>query len=52
LSTTVTSIQALLHPRSIGILGASANFNKLTGRTLKALLYQKCPGTIVPMNPR
>jgi hypothetical protein len=32
------AIEALLHPRSIAILRASADFQKLNGRTLKALL--------------
>jgi hypothetical protein len=32
------AIEAFLRPRTIPILGASADFQKLNGRTLKALL--------------
>ena len=46
------AINALLHPRSIAILGASADFQKLNGRTLQALLDKKFAGTIYPVNPK
>jgi hypothetical protein len=38
------SIQALLRPRSIARLGASADFQKLNGRTLKALVLCSADG--------
>jgi acyl-CoA synthetase (NDP forming) len=46
------AINALLHPASIAILGASADFQKLNGRTLKALLDKKYAGAIYPVNPK
>lgn len=46
------AIDALLHPKSIAILGASADFQKLNGRTLKALLDKKYAGAIYPVNPK
>jgi acetyltransferase len=46
------TIEALLRPRSIAILGASADFDKLNGRTLKALLDKGYPGRIYPVNPK
>jgi acetate---CoA ligase (ADP-forming) len=46
------SIQALLRPRSIAVLGASSDFQKLNGRTLKALLDKHYAGGIFPVNPK
>lgn len=46
------AVQALLAPRSIAILGASADFNKINGRTLKALLDKRYAGAIYPVNPK
>jgi predicted CoA-binding protein len=46
------TITALLRPRSIAILGASADFNKLNGRTLKALLDKHYTGALYPVNPK
>ncbi|OGA40475.1 MAG: hypothetical protein A3G24_16085 [Betaproteobacteria bacterium RIFCSPLOWO2_12_FULL_62_13] len=46
------AIRVLLSPRSIAILGASADFNKINGRTLKALLDKKYAGEIYPVNPK
>ena len=45
-------IKALLTPSSIAILGASSDFNKLNGRTLKALLDKQYAGAIYPVNPK
>jgi acetate---CoA ligase (ADP-forming) len=45
-------IEALLRPKSIAILGASADFQKLNGRTLKALLDKNYGGNIYPVNPK
>ena len=47
-----TAIQALLHPQSIAVIGASADFNKINGRTLKALVDKKYAGRILPVNPK
>ena len=46
------AIEALLRPRSIAILGASADFQKLNGRTLKALIDKGYSGNIYPVNPK
>lgn len=46
------AIRALLSPRSIAILGASTDFNKINGRTLKALLDKQYAGKIYPVNPK
>ena len=46
------AIQALLHPQSIAIIGASSDFNKINGRTLKALVDKKYAGRILPVNPK
>ena len=46
------AIQALLHPKSIAVIGASSDFNKINGRTLKALVDKKYAGRIVPVNPK
>lgn len=46
------AVQRLLAPRSIAILGASADFNKINGRTLKALLDKRYAGAIYPVNPK
>lgn len=45
-------LDALLKPRSIAVLGASSDFNKLNGRTIKALLERGYPGAIYPVNPK
>src|SRR5687768_14528581 len=49
---TDNAVKALLSPRSIAILGASADFNKLNGRTLKALIDKQYDGAIYPVNPK
>ncbi len=45
-------MQALLNPGSIAILGASADFTKVNGRTLKYLLAKGYAGRIFPVNPK
>ena len=42
----------LLNPRSIAIIGASDDFTKVNGRTLKYLLAKGYPGAIYPVNPK
>ncbi len=46
------ALHALLAPRSIAILGSSADFRKVSGRPLKHLLDKGYAGTIYPVNPR
>lgn len=45
-------LQALLRPRSIAILGASADLAKVNGRTLRYLRDKGYAGTIYPVNPK
>lgn len=47
-----TAVQALLHPKSIAVIGASADFNKINGRTLKALVDKGYAGRLYPVNPK
>ncbi len=46
------AINALLRPKSIAVLGASADFQKINGRTLKALLDKRYAGKLYPVNPK
>jgi acyl-CoA synthetase (NDP forming) len=48
----MTSIEALLRPRSVAIVGASADPTKLTGRPLAYLEKYGFTGDIYPVNPR
>ena len=50
--TTVNDLQPLLKPGSIAILGASSDYSKVNGRTLKFLLEKGYPGKIFPVNPK
>ncbi|HKU72034.1 MAG TPA: acetate--CoA ligase family protein [Burkholderiales bacterium] len=45
-------LEPLLNPRSIAILGASADLSKVNGRTLKYLLAKGYRGRIFPVNPK
>jgi acetyltransferase len=45
-------LQALLSPRSIALVGASADLDKLGGRPLKFLLDRGYKGRIYPINPK
>ena len=45
-------LEFLLNPRSIAILGASADLSKINGRTLKYLLAKGYRGKIFPVNPK
>ena len=45
-------LDRLFHPRSIAIVGASADQDKLTGRPLAYLQKYGFTGTIYPVNPR
>jgi acetate---CoA ligase (ADP-forming) len=46
------SLQPLLDPRSIAVLGASGDPEKLNGRTVRALIDKKFDGGIYPVNPK
>jgi acyl-CoA synthetase (NDP forming) len=46
------ALDRLFHPRSIAIVGASADLDKLTGRPLAYLQRYGFTGTIYPINPR
>ena len=45
-------LEPLLNPKSIAILGASADLDKINGRTLKYLLAKGFRGKIFPVNPK
>lgn len=48
----MNDLQFLLKPKSIAILGASSDFTKINGRTLKYLLDKGYAGAIYPVNPK
>src|SRR3989339_449999 len=41
----------LLSPKSVVIVGASADYTKFTGRTVKYVLKHRYPGTLYAVNP-
>lgn len=45
-------LQPLLAPRSVAVIGASPDFNKLNGRPIKNLLDKGYGGAIYPVNPK
>ena len=47
----VSAIQALLHPESIAVIGATSDANKLNGRPLHYLRRDGYRGRIYPVNP-
>ena len=46
------AIRSLLSPKSIAVLGASADFDKLNGRTVQMLIEKRYPGAVYPVNPK
>jgi acyl-CoA synthetase (NDP forming) len=48
----MNALQALISPGSIAILGASADLNKVNGRTLRFLQEKGYAGRIFPVNPK
>jgi len=46
------AIRSLIQPRSIAVIGASADLAKINGRPLKHLLDKGYAGTILPVNPK
>jgi len=49
---SIAAIDCLLNPKSIAVVGASGDFSRFTGRTLKYLLKHGYPGKIYPVNPK
>lgn len=47
-----TAVNQMIHPRSIAIIGASADFSKINGRPFKHLLDKGYTGRILPVNPK
>lgn len=45
-------IARLVNPRSIAVIGASADFTKVSGRPLKHLIGKGYEGRILPVNPK
>ncbi len=48
----INAIEKLIRPRSIAIIGASADFHKLNGRIMKFLIDHGYKGGIYPVNPK
>ncbi|CCA90691.1 acetate--CoA ligase family protein [Novosphingobium sp. PP1Y] len=48
----MNALAALLRPRSVAVVGASADPGKMTGRPVPYLVRHGFPGTIYPVNPR
>ena len=46
------SLEFLFNPRSVAILGASSDLNKVSGRPLAYMLRFQYPGNIYPINPK
>jgi acyl-CoA synthetase (NDP forming) len=47
-----TVIDRLISPRSIAIIGASADFSKINGRPMKHLIEKGYAGRILSVNPK
>jgi len=45
-------IRYLLSPKSVAIVGASADYSKFTGRTVKYVLKHRYPGKLYAVNPK
>ena len=45
-------VRQMIHPRSIAVIGASADFSKVNGRPIKHLLEKGYQGRILPVNPK
>ena len=46
-----SQMKYLFYPRSVAVIGASANATKFTGRTLRYLLKHGYKGRVYPVNP-
>ncbi len=49
---TVASLRPLFHPRSVAVIGASRNPDRIGGQVLSALLAARYAGPIYPVNPQ
>ena len=49
--TRFSSLDSLLRPRSVAVLGASADPTRIGGRPIAYMLAQGFQGTILPVNP-
>ena len=45
------TIEQILYPRSVGVIGASEDVGKFGGRIMQYLIRHRFPGLIVPVNP-
>ncbi len=45
------TVDQILHPRSVGVIGASDDVAKFGGRIMHYLVKHRFPGSIVPINP-
>ncbi len=50
--SNLNSLEALVRPRAIAVLGASADTNKLNGRIVRFLKDKGYKGAIYPVNPK
>jgi acyl-CoA synthetase (NDP forming) len=48
----IHAVTRMIQPRSIAIIGASADFSKVNGRPFKHLLEKGYTGRILPVNPK
>jgi acyl-CoA synthetase (NDP forming) len=48
----IEQLKYVLSPKSVAIVGASSDFSKFTGRTVKYLLKHGYAGTFYPVNPK
>lgn len=52
MNRVVEQLRYVLSPKSIAIVGASSDFSKFTGRTVKYLLKHGYTGRFFPVNPK
>ncbi len=52
MSSSASSLEPLFHPRSIAVIGASSDANKISGRPLRYLLEKGFPGPVYAINSR
>ena len=46
------NLEPLFHPKSVAVIGASADLSRISGRPIKFLLNHKYGGNIFPVNPK
>ena len=51
-SDRADAVHRMLHPRSVAVIGASADLGKINGRPLKHLMDKSYAGRILPVNPK